>query len=484
VSVVRARPPKVYTVACGFESPIIFHRPAAPGLKSNTMNTFTTLPLLLRPGVGVPLVLAALAVGLSTPLQVQADIQIGQIRRAGDAMNLQFTDTRLAAYPALNHMVQFSPSLGPTAVWTNVSTVMFAPSPSNILGREATFLASDASGFYRVAATNLAVLITPDDLDGDGLPNATETLLGTDPDKFDSDGDGFSDGVEYAYGTNPNLATSFPSLTALPRAQFAEAISSATEGSRPHAVIVTFDKPFFGTLKYGVLTNSTASESVDFEPLPLFVTVAGLSATIPITWIDDAIISPERVLFLEIQTDPTQPYARGGRTRHTVLLGENDAWWSGVLADKYAQRNFKLRLVHVGELTHAAFVAGAGNDGMPLLESDTNAVKSSQSVGVVPVGTFPATVQFDSPTHFQITSPAMPASTGGLFGPGTGLTRTLILESQPAASGPSNGQDILPERVIGLYTERLAIPGQANCTLQQGTVVLIKQFPARPIIIQ
>ncbi len=428
------------------------------------------------------LLLAILAAALPTGLQAQDEIRIHQIHGAGGTVNIQFTDSRLGANPALKHTVQFAPVLGPTAVWTNVSAVTFRT--LDILGREASFFTSATSGFYRIAGTNNTILITPDDLDGDGLPNATEILLGTNPDKFDSDGDGFSDGVEYTYGTNPNLITSFPVLTTLPRAEFTEAMSSGTEGSGTHWVTVTFDKPYFGTLKYGVLTNSTARASIDYLPLPASVTVAGQSAMIPITWIDDAEISPDRLLFLEIQTDPALPYARGGQTRHTVLLGENDAWWSGVLADKYAQRNFQLKLVHVGAVTQAAFVAGAGNDGLPLLASDTNVVKSSQSVGVVPVGTFPATVEFDTPTHFKITSPAMTAPTGGLFGAGTGLTRTLVLESQPATSGPSNDQDIIPGRVVGLYTECLAFPGQAACAMQTGTLVLVRQLPARPNVIQ
>ncbi len=47
------------------------------------------------------------------------------------------------------------------------------------------------------------------DTDRDGLPNAFEALLGTDPSKSDTDGDGINDGVEYkGYGTNPLIANS------------------------------------------------------------------------------------------------------------------------------------------------------------------------------------------------------------------------------------------------------------------------------------
>ena len=41
------------------------------------------------------------------------------------------------------------------------------------------------------------------DTDGDGLADANETTLGTDPNNPDSDGDGLSDGEEVSAGSNP-----------------------------------------------------------------------------------------------------------------------------------------------------------------------------------------------------------------------------------------------------------------------------------------
>ena len=43
-----------------------------------------------------------------------------------------------------------------------------------------------------------------DDRDDDGLPDAEEARLGTDPNDEDTDGDGFTDGVEVVAGTDPN----------------------------------------------------------------------------------------------------------------------------------------------------------------------------------------------------------------------------------------------------------------------------------------
>jgi len=48
------------------------------------------------------------------------------------------------------------------------------------------------------------------DSDGDGLDDATESELGTDPLLWDTDSDGFSDGEEVAAGTDPLDPASFP----------------------------------------------------------------------------------------------------------------------------------------------------------------------------------------------------------------------------------------------------------------------------------
>ncbi len=50
------------------------------------------------------------------------------------------------------------------------------------------------------------------DPDGDGLTNAQEMALGTDPLNADTDGDGFSDGLEVLLATNPLDPKSYPSI--------------------------------------------------------------------------------------------------------------------------------------------------------------------------------------------------------------------------------------------------------------------------------
>ena len=211
-----------------------------------------------------------LSVALPATLRAQDVLTIDQIRYANGTVNIQFTDARLATDPALNHTAQFSLSIGTSAAWTNINNAAFSSMPGNSLGRTVTLFASSAQGFYRILSTNSVTNVTTNDTDGDGLSNAFELANGSDPDRFDSDGDGFSDGAEYVYGTDPNDRNSFPVLTTLPRAEFAAAMSTGTEGAGPHGVTVRFDKPYFGALKIGALTNSTARPSIDYLPLPSF----------------------------------------------------------------------------------------------------------------------------------------------------------------------------------------------------------------------
>ncbi len=59
------------------------------------------------------------------------------------------------------------------------------------------------SGIFGTAANSLSVLVPGQDSDGDGLTNAQEISLGTNPLNIDTDGDGMPDGWEARFGTNP-----------------------------------------------------------------------------------------------------------------------------------------------------------------------------------------------------------------------------------------------------------------------------------------
>jgi len=77
--------------------------------------------------------------------------------------------------------------------------------------------ASTASGSSTTTAFRTNTLVIPGsnpnaDPDLDGLTNAQEIALGTDPLNNDTDGDGFGDGDEVRFGSNPLDPTSYPHL--------------------------------------------------------------------------------------------------------------------------------------------------------------------------------------------------------------------------------------------------------------------------------
>ena len=88
-----------------------------------------------------------------------------------------------------------SATIGVTTMANAAGT--FALVAANPQGSSSGFITSSNSfTVVSAAAANL-------DSDGDGLSDALEITLGTDPFNSDSDGDGFSDGVEVASGSDP-----------------------------------------------------------------------------------------------------------------------------------------------------------------------------------------------------------------------------------------------------------------------------------------
>jgi hypothetical protein len=72
--------------------------------------------------------------------------------------------------------------------------------------------ATDACGSSVAATQTINVLASDRDSDNDGLTDAEERRIGTNPNRADTDGDGRTDGEEVRYGTNPLVADVFPAF--------------------------------------------------------------------------------------------------------------------------------------------------------------------------------------------------------------------------------------------------------------------------------
>ncbi len=92
------------------------------------------------------------------------------------------------------------------------------------------------------------------DRDHDGLTDAEEASLGTDPAKADTDGDGYSDGTEVQNGSNPKDAFSIPDIM---EAEAAIKLNFGTTKGQRYQIQSSYDllswenegEPFFGTGK-------------------------------------------------------------------------------------------------------------------------------------------------------------------------------------------------------------------------------------------
>ena len=123
--------------------------------------------------------------------------------------------------------------------FTPVGSRVFFTAHTPSLGRElwslpvAALLDSDGDGLDDASEASLGTDPNAPDSDGDGLSDGDEVHVhGTDPLAADSDGDGFPDGEELAQGTNPldplsHPATEVPALSAPGRAGLALALALA-----------------------------------------------------------------------------------------------------------------------------------------------------------------------------------------------------------------------------------------------------------------
>jgi hypothetical protein len=333
-------------------------------------------------------------------------------------------------------------------------------------GQFQTTLPSSASfnEFFQVIA------FSAPDVDADGVSDALEGLLNTSTNTFDTDGDGYGDANEIQNASDPLGSESVPQLI---KVNFAATQSSAKEGDGVHQVQLTFSRAFSGQIRYRVSHLSTASATTDFAVTGI-VDVNGTTAVIPIPLLDDLVIENVEFLVLDLEADP-EKYLPGGASRHTVLLYDNDNYWSGVLRNENTEHAFRLRL-----LRHATMVEGA------LVSSlDTNSTTGVNGVGTIPPGTWSLTTAQLTSTHFEAVSVPIPVGASTLFGSST-LNRVLKLVAKPDQSGSNPGTNywIKPNLIMGTYTDTLSPSSVDLGYLRRettGVFVLIEDLPILPV---
>jgi len=165
-------------------------------------NTATTGPISVNVGVNAATsstnftVLAAPVLTTTIPKYLLA----GQ---SGQTVNVSGVNLAGATF-------SFTPATTPPAVViTNTATsangATLTVSTAN-LSASLVLVATNAAGSttsFGNATNSITVLLPNSDADGDGLTNAQELALGTDPLNPDTDGDGLPDGWENVYGLNP-----------------------------------------------------------------------------------------------------------------------------------------------------------------------------------------------------------------------------------------------------------------------------------------
>lgn len=366
--------------------------------------------------------------------------------------------------------------------WTGIENASIESHP--LIPDRYILTAPDPGGerkFYRF----IAYSTTATDQDGDGLSDTFEATLGTLAGKVDSDNDGFTDGIEFASGTDPLLASSKPNDGFPPRVEFLESIVEATEGET-YQLQLKLDRSFTGTVAYEVWPTSTATAPDDYAALSGTIHVSGTSASIPITWVDDLEIQSQRILHLQLKTNPGQDYIPGTRDYVGIRLVDNDTWWHGLLTGEpdspagrsFIQRNFRLKCLNSGAIQQVNLVAGEGEDGLPSVDGST-----SQTEGVIPAGDWPTTIHEKGPSDFHIVSQAIsippPAGRfsegGSLFGSQNDLVRTLELNATP---GEQPYNEVTSVRVSGQWTETIASPSAPYLNRSNtGMFILVKALP-------
>lgn len=356
--------------------------------------------------------------------------------------------------------------------------------------------------FFRIIGRFLG---TESDPDGDGLPTAFEqTLTGANPELRDTDGDGFDDGLEFALGTGINDPNSKPRSSDLPIVEFSESMSHTFEERGSHLISIDTGS-YSGPVSYTVNSErSTAVAGNDFSPLSGMTTASGGKAEISITLTDDFLIDGERILIIDLSKSASgSAYRVSGRAAHVLCISEEDAFWNGILVDRNTQRNFRLKVGKIGNVTKVDFVSGQ-DDGLPSTYSDregevADISSTSQTAGVIPIknfdglskSTWPVTSPSFTNGTFSVSSPPLPVVGEKLLIPAGGnpaFQRVISLTAAYELVEDTNNATLLkdPPLIAGTFTETITHATNPAITyldaVVTGTFALSRQSPEPPTV--
>lgn len=269
-------------------------------------------------------------------------------------------------------------------------------------------------------------------------------------------------------------------------ADFKEGTSEVWEGDGTVEVVVKFSQNFTGRLTY--LVGGTAAPGFDYNDKNYdaktssgSVNVDGLSATIPITIIDDdeldetldEVDNKEHIrvetilLTIYYEEDDDLGYVPGSKTQHIVYIHDNDAIWTGTISNNSAQLHFKMRIIKDAKGVNSS-----------LLTDGNGIIPSSHDTGVfdgVELSEWQATTSTASATSFSATVEDIDVpGTGTVFQ--KGLKRRFAFDADTAKSGHTVDWK---SAIQGAVTEDLYSAENAYLDRQiKGTFVLLMQLPA------